>query len=398
MEEHLKSHKNIDLSNIKKLNYFLIIVIVFISLFSCTSKQTLLFLNWGEYINDELVEKFEKEYNCNVIIDIAESNELFYAKVKSGTTIYDLTCPSDYMIEKLYSKGLIEEIDYSKIPNYSKDLFLNPLISLQIDMENSYPGVNNYHIPYFWGTFGIMYNKQNENTEKLVKEYGMRALFDDLVMPKSLKVGMYNVPRFSFAAAMIYEQLDPNDGSMENLMTFETVLSKRKFNEWGTDTLKKGIESGNLDIAFAYTGDCLDMIYVKIEDGVALSDMNFDIYVPSNTILHMDSLVIPKGARHKELAYKFLNFMLEPKNAYENASVVGYCTPLKSSYQMILDNLKLESNEDNFWNIEWAKTVSKYYPTDSEGIMHVTGTPLSYFDSKELTELTNIINKIKSNN
>ena len=89
----------------KSKKYLVLIVLIsIISVLStsCSGKETLLFLNWGEYINYDMVEAFEKEYNCNVIVDLADSNELFYAKVKSGTTAYDLVCPAEYMAEKMY--------------------------------------------------------------------------------------------------------------------------------------------------------------------------------------------------------------------------------------------------------------------------------------------------------
>ena len=71
------------------------------TLAGCGSRRQLLLLNWGEYINDEVVANFEKEYNCEVVVSIADSNELFYSKVKSGTTVYDLVVPSDYMVKKM---------------------------------------------------------------------------------------------------------------------------------------------------------------------------------------------------------------------------------------------------------------------------------------------------------
>ena len=86
----------------------LMVIVSIISLFvsGCSGKETLLFLNWGEYINYDMVEAFEKEYNCNVIVDLADSNELFYAKVKSGTTAYDLVCPAEYMVQKIKRQQL----------------------------------------------------------------------------------------------------------------------------------------------------------------------------------------------------------------------------------------------------------------------------------------------------
>ena len=88
---------------------FIVLISMFFVLLSLTGcgREKLLILNWGEYINEDLVEKFEKENNCDVIISVAESNELFYSRIKSGTTAYDLVVPSDYMVEKMYKKDLL---------------------------------------------------------------------------------------------------------------------------------------------------------------------------------------------------------------------------------------------------------------------------------------------------
>lgn len=388
---------------INKLLVLMLIVISTIFFSSCNKKETLLFLNWGEYINDDVVKSFEEKYNCNVVIDIAESNELFYSKLKSGTTAYDLCAPSDYMIEKMKLKGLIRKIDFTQLKNYDRNQFLSPVRNLMDDMEKEVEDINSYHVPYFWGTFGIMYNKQKGNIESLLNKKdgtgGWNAFFNIRSNDSSYKVGMYNVPRFAYAATMLYNNLDPNSYNDENLEVFKNTLLNSKFNEWGTDTLKKGIESGNLDLAFVYTGDCLDMIYLKIEDGVKVEDLNFDIYIPEKTILHMDSLVIPENARHVELAHKFIDYLLEKENAYLNASVVGYCTPLVSSYKMIVDRVNINSStseSDAFWYDNWAKAVEKYYQLEDDGSMNINGVPLSFFDTEELTKIGNIVNNVKS--
>jgi spermidine/putrescine-binding protein len=112
--------------------------------------QPYMFLNWGEYINDEAVRLFEEEYNVNVIIDIADSNELFYSKIRSGTTAYDLVCPSDYMIEKMYQKGLLQEIDLDRLTNYDpiNNPFMPGVLGIQSQM---FEGNDRYGIPYFLG-------------------------------------------------------------------------------------------------------------------------------------------------------------------------------------------------------------------------------------------------------
>ena len=76
---------------------FIILSVLVLS--SCGGKDTLLFLNWGEYVDDAIIEEFENKYNCTVQMDLGDTNEIFYAKAKSGTTVYDVFCPSDYLVE-----------------------------------------------------------------------------------------------------------------------------------------------------------------------------------------------------------------------------------------------------------------------------------------------------------
>lgn len=110
----------------KKIIILLLFFLVVI-LSGCSQKNVLLILNWGEYISDEVVASFEEEYGVQVKISIADSNELFYAKVKDGTTAYDLVVPSDYMIEKMAQKGLLQKIDLTKLENYDPEN--NPFMS-----------------------------------------------------------------------------------------------------------------------------------------------------------------------------------------------------------------------------------------------------------------------------
>ena len=115
------------------------------------SAQVLNIYNVGDYIDEDLITKFEEETGIDVVYETYDTNEAMYQKLKSGSTKYDLIFPSDYMVDKLISEDLVSPIDYSKIPNYKyimKD-FRNP----------DYDPGNKYSVPYMWGTFGILYNK-----------------------------------------------------------------------------------------------------------------------------------------------------------------------------------------------------------------------------------------------
>ena len=355
----------------KKIAILLILIFTVLFVSSCSKKETLLFLNWGEYISDDLVSAFEDKYHVRVVVDIAESNELFYAKLKSGTTKYDLCCPSDYMIEKMYLNNLISEIEIDKLENYKDGIFMDEVYQIMNEMNDSMKDlkedyenqdISKYHVPYFWGTFGLMYNKENPifsdldnnfkpdifEEENAWKIYFFDESIDDKYkLPLDLRIGMYNVVRFSYAASMIYNMSNPNAILNEvNQNSFKEILSRRKYTLWGGDTLKHSIVADNLDLAFNYTGDCLDMAYVKIQDdGLNFEDLSFYTFTPEVTIAHIDSLVIPKGARHYDLALKFIDFMLDPVSEWINARNVGYCPPLQETYDMIVSSSTPDTNK-----------------------------------------------------
>lgn len=378
--------------NVKKL-YMLAILFIGLTLMSgCTDQKTLLILNWGEYLNEAVIEAFEAETGYVVIQDIADSNELFYSKIKSGTTAYDLVVPSEYMVHKMYEKNLLQKIDYSKLTNYDpvNNPFMPGVLGIQSEM---FEGNEDYAMPYFWGTFGIMYNKQKAGLEEAIQTNGWGAYFDDTQRPANTRVGMYNVPRFAYAAAMLYNGIDLNEMSEANIQIAQQTLSNQRFTEWGFDTLKKGIVANNLDLAFTYTGDFLDMLYTRLGDGASLEDITFDIYIPDDTIAFMDMLVIPKKARHVEAAHAFIDFLLRPDMAYLNASEIGYATPLLNAYMDIIAHL----GDDDEWLNQWAYANMTYYPLpgDDDPVSY-KGTPLKHIDQSWVDKITVMVNNVKS--
>lgn len=379
----------------KKMISLIIVLVSIFMLSGCNNKPTLLFLNWGEYINDEAVRLFEEEYNVNVIIDIADSNELFYSKIRSGTTAYDLVCPSDYMIEKMYQKGLLQKINLDRLTNYDpiNNPFMPGVLGIQSQM---FEGNDRYGIPYFWGTFGLMYNKRKAGLEEAITTNGWTAYFEDELLPAGTRVGMYDVPRFAYAAAMFYNDLSPNLATAESLTLAEETLMMREFAEWGDDTLKKGIAADNLDLAFVYTGDFLDTLYIQLSDNPDINDVLFDIYIPEDTIAFVDELVIPKQARHLDLAYKFIDFFLRPEIAYLNASVVGYCTPLTNAYNQIVDD-DYTGEEDIVWAETWAYATNRYYPKPGvDDPVQFKGTPIANLDRYFLQDINTMVSNVKA--
>ncbi len=360
----------------------------------CSTSEKLLILNWGEYINEDLVLLFEETYNVEVSISIADSNELFYSKVKSGTTAFDLVLPSDYMIEKMIEQDLLQTIDFSKLSNY--DQTNNPYMQgLKGIMSTMSPGSNEYFVPYFWGTFGLMYNKRVEGLETALDTYGWQAYFDQSLRPTN-RVGMYDVAQYAYAAAMLYLDLNPNalpsdisEGqTISNLELARQALIDAQFSVFADDALKKDIQANNLDLAFVWTGDFLDMLYVDLDEGMDYDEKLYDIYIPDNTMAFLDGFVIPKKARHVDLAHLFIDFFLDADHAYENASVVGYATPLENTYNQITTYA-----EDDAWLNNWKRAYLDYYPDTPL----FRGTPYANFSQSVMSQLISMLNDVKTN-
>ena len=380
---------------VKRFLSFIASIMLLLAITSCGSKPVLLFLNWGEYIDEDMISAFEKKENCIVLMDLAESNELFYSKVRAGTTVYDVVAPSDYMVEKMYKNDMLEKIDFSKLESYNPDsdnvrLGVKAITkTMQENTKNIRPDddIKNYFVPYLWGTWGLMYSTKKEGLEDAVKNSNSpwSSLFDRNALPKGTKVSMYDSHQHAYYAACKYLGF-PVDKELTHakLDRIESLVKEMHYDAWGTDNLKKDIVAGNIDLGFMWTGDFLyyyceniakivinaylngeilvsdikTMIDSLVSEGIYIKndkqyEIGFDLYIPDDTITFVDSFVITKNAANKDLAYKFIDFMSsnsvdvmgeEYKPAFNNAYYVCYDTPFVNVYNDIL-NLK---NKDLF--------------------------------------------------
>ena len=387
----------------KIVNLFLLLVIA-ISFSSCRSKDILLFLNWGEYIDESMLEEFEKEFNCQVVMDLGDSNEIFYSKVRGGTTCYDVVMPSDYMVKKMYDKDMLLKMDYSKIPNYSKENLVSGVKGIENTLESTSKGISDYYIPYLWGTWGIMYSTKKQGLEEAVikSTNEWSCLFDRNSIPSNTRVAMYDSQQHAYYAACrylgydVYSELDK-----AKLDSIYSLVKKMNYDVWGTDNIKKDIVAGNIDVGFMWTGDFLYYYCenaakvvmdaylagdVKIEEINNMIDVitgpnriykdkyqiGFDIHIPSDTVAFCDNFVIPKDSVHVDLAHKFINFMIGRNEGAEqidpgfaNTYYVSYNTPYLDIYSDIVDlkNIDINSSSETEFNSEKADGVDPYDST-----------------------------------
>ncbi|HHU80478.1 MAG: ABC transporter substrate-binding protein [Bacilli bacterium] len=320
----------------KKIFSFVLLLGLGLIFSACSRKPTLYILNWGDYIDESLFAEFEKEFDCKVDIAYADSNERMYAKIKSRQVAFDIVIPSDYMVEKLYKEGLLNEIDFSKLENFHEGIFFDDLEEYR---DGYFENNQKYAIPYFWGTLGIMYRTNDSQLETAIKTHGWSIFFNPSLLPAGKKIGMYDNPRDAVAVAELYLGKSLNTTNAADLQEVENTLKAQKqaFSSlmWGTDNLRTEISAGNLDVAVVYSGDFFDQYYIADEEGLP---KNFNLFVPNYTNIWFDAMVIPTTSKQTDLAHKFIDYFLRTDVATQNADTVGYCPTHVAAYNALLED------------------------------------------------------------
>ena len=281
-------------------------------------QETLNVFNWGEYIDEDLISKFEEETGIKVNYETFSTNEDMYVKVKSGGSSYDVLIPSDYMIEKMAKEDLLQELDYSKIPNITN---ISPMFQdLIFDPDNK------YSVPYFWGTVGILYN--TEQVDDVVDSWDI--LWNEKYANKIL---MMDSQRDSLAVALKklgYSMNTRNETELEEAKQ-ELIEQKPLVLAYIVDEIRDKMLSGEGAVAVAWSGDAMDVI---------LSGENFNYVVPKEgSNFWVDAMVIPANAKNPDAAHKFINFMTDPENAAANSEYIGYSTPNEAALELLPDEM-----------------------------------------------------------
>ncbi len=324
---------------------FLLVFTVFACMVLNTPSSVLYLLNWGEYIDSSLVKDFEKKFNCQVIEETVTSSETMYQKIAGGTTSYDVAIPGDYAVARLYKEGLLKELDVNNVsyPNLAsyRSAFhpdLKKLMDQYMVDETSGESIASYFMPYFWGTYSIIYSTSKPGVEESVKANGFAALFENALTPDGTKKGMYDTARWIVASYLLSKGKDPNvvdeagskDGDISESLQKEIIQAVKEagFAELGNDSLKRNVANGKLDMCFTQLGDYFDGLYLLYESGGQPD--NYKVSVPQVTAAFFDSMVIPTTSQNTSLANAFIDYMLDPEVAYQNAKSIGYSPTLQT--------------------------------------------------------------------
>lgn len=285
--------------------------------------QTLYLYNWGEYTGENILRDFEEETGATVVQESFDSNEQMYIKVANQEP-YDVLVPSDYMVQRLIDEDLLQKLDKSKLT--CMDKLADAVKGLPYDPQNE------YSVPYFWGTVGIVYDKTKVEIRDLEAE-GFGIFLDEKYKGE---VYLYDSERDAFMMALKdlgYSMNTTSEKEIQEAYDWLVQCVETMDAEIVTDEIIDNMAQGRKALGLIYSGDAT---YVMEENE------NMGYYMPdTGTNLWSDAMVIPKNAKNPELAHAFINFASDYDGAYDNSSYVGYT----SANQEVMDDIYGEGGD-----------------------------------------------------
>ncbi|MED4534642.1 ABC transporter substrate-binding protein [Metabacillus fastidiosus] len=308
---------------------FLAVVIVSILLLFAISKlneaqgyssgNTLTIYNWGDYIDADLIDRFEKETGIKVIYETFDSNEAMMTKIEQGGTTYDVAIPSEYMIDKMRQESLLIPLDHSKLPNFKN--IDERFIDLPFDPDNK------YSVPYFWGTVGIVYDKKMLKNKEITS---WNDLWDNDLKNQIL---LLDGAREVIGMGLNSLGYSLNDTNKEHLQEAKEKL----------DTLTpnvKAIVGDENRMLLQNKEAAIGLVWSGVASEIMAENEDLEYVVPKEgSNLWFDNMVIPKTAKNIKGAHQFINFMLNAEIAAQNTEYVSYSTPNKAALQYMPEEM-----------------------------------------------------------
>lgn len=293
-----------------------LVTLAIVASLGCAKRETpvLHVYTWADYIKPEVVQRFERENRCRVVIDTYDSNEAMYAKLKAGATGYDLLTPSSYQVQVLEKQGMLQPLDHSRLPNL-----------VNVDREYLAIAIDSgmvHSVPYMLTNTGVGYLRS-----KVGELEPTWAVFDRSDLKG--RMTMLNDMRETIGAALksLGYSLNSTD-SLQLEQAKDVVLRwKRNLAKFENEQYKGGLASGEFVLVHGYNGDLMqaraenpDIAFFAPREGLSLS---------------CDDLVIPKDAKQVELAHRFIDFLHDPEVAAENSVAIQYLCPNAASYDRL---------------------------------------------------------------
>jgi len=292
------------------------------ALASCAKQapKTVTVYMWSEYIDPELLERFEKETGQKVVLDTYENTETMMSKIASASDLYDVVVVSDHAVRTLSGKGTFRQLDLKKIPNAKNVMarFRKP----------AYDPEEKWSLPYQWGTMGLVYR-----TDELADfAPTWMAVFDPARQPGP--VVLLDSMRDLVGAALIAKGYSPNTRSADELAAAGDLLAaartKRLVGFAGSPDSVGKVLAGEAWLGIAYNGDAVS----RLDDAT-------DFAVPvEGTIIWVDAMTIPAKAPNPDGAHRFIDFILDPEVGAQLSNYLAYATPNEASLPLIDEEVR----------------------------------------------------------
>lgn len=276
--------------------------------------------NWGEYIDPETLDMFEKETGIQVIYDEFDTNETMYPKVEAGASNYDVVCPSDYMIQKMIDNDLLQELNWDNIPNAKANIGAQ-----YYEQSEAFDPGNRYAVPYCWGTVGILYNKTMVNEPVTSWSILWDEKYADSILMQDSVRDLFMVGLKSLGYSM--NSTDENElNEAKDLL----IQQKPLVQAYVIDQVRDKMIGNEAALGVIYSGEA---IFTQREN----PDLEY-VIPKEGTNVWIDSWVIPKNAENVENAEKFIDFMCRGDIALLNFDYITYSTPNTAAQALIEDD------------------------------------------------------------
>lgn len=349
----------------KKLFSVLTIIVLAVVLAACDRRPVLKVFLPLEYIGEDFLKEFNKNSEYRVEIIEFESNEDMLSKYNTST--YDLIIPSDYALEELVEKDALLDIDWDRINTFKQadiDESLMAAINMLKDDEVSFDLLK-YGVPYFWGSFGIIYDT-TKVSKSVLEEKGWN-IFEDgkdqMLYDSSRDMVMVGLKQHYAKNNIDRSVNNPTNDDLAAVQTWLTSLKGSKTQIATEEVYDLMLDPTRVDLALAYSGDAAYLID---------ENPKLDYFVPVNqgTNIFIDAIVIPKTSSQIDFAYDFINFLLAKENSYANSLEIAFTSPRADVIEMVLEN---EDYQESAYKILFNEKdeLFRYNPTLSNEVTNI---------------------------
>ncbi len=332
----------------KKLSLVLTIALVLSAcMFSASAEEVVNIYNWYDYMDETIFEDFYKETGIKVNCMYFTTNEDMMVQVRVSPGAYDVVFPSEYCVERMIKEDLLSEINMDNVPNAK---YITPdLLGGAHDPENK------YSIPFMWGTVGILYDT-TKVTEEEVSSWGIlwdEKYDDQIFMMDSIRDTM------GLTLKYLGYSMNTRDPQQLKEATDKLIAQKPLVKAYQVDETKDKMVNGEAALAVVWSGDALYAMDLN-------ENLNYSVPKEGSNVW-VDAVVIPKTAKNKENAEKFIDFLCRPDIAQRNCEYIWYSSPNTGAIELMgedyTENLAINPSQDIIDRCEWFMDIPENYMT-----------------------------------